>query len=585
MNIFLHHGYAAVIFGWITLCLAVTPLSAQEVFEEEGPLPPLVSSEETVNQRLFMEGFKAMALEEYDLALAKYSELLGRDPGNHVAHFEMAKAFYYTEQTERALEAILRAIRLDGNNVWYRLLATELLADEERFAEAAAQMEQVIKLEPGHPDYYFELAYLHIMNRKFEEAIATYELLQSKIGIYEDIAVRKYRLLLEMNHWTEAEQVLLELRDAYPSEISVYHHLANFYMQKGDKQNAMETFRTILELDPNDPMAQLGMAESYKANRDFTAYLKAVRPLMANPEVDIDLKVSEIMPFLRTVDGTSDEELRKAMLEVGRLLTEAHDTDAKAFAVYGDMLYNVGQPEKALEQFEKALALNPAVFAVWEQALMIAAQTGNGDKLITLSAHAIDLYPNQAFFFFMNGVGHSMEGNFREAEYSLNDALMMAGRNETLRQQIQSQLGTVYFRLGEYPQSDAAFEKALEMNPRDAISLNNYSYYLAVRGVKLEQAKAMSAKSNELLPGRAAFQDTYGYILFRMELYSESAEWFEKALHNSGSSDPEILEHYGDALFMLNRTDEALKYWEKALDLGGNGALRKKVETKSIKGS
>lgn len=565
------------------IILASSFLYAQDVLEEEGPLPPLVSSEESVNQRLFMEGFKAMAVEDYEKALAKYSELLGRDPNNHVALFEMARAFLYSGNSERAMETIFRAIRLDAENIWYRLLLAELLTEEERFAEAAEQMKEVVRVNQDNPEFFFELAYLQIVSGNFEEALKTYDRLQNTIGIHEDISLRKHRVYLELNDFEKAEAVLLELIEAFPTELTGYHHLANFYMHSNQKEKANQIFNEILEIDSTDPMAQLGMAEAYRSRSDFVSYLEAIQPLLANPEIEIDLKVSELMPFLRTVDGRSPEDLQNALMDAGKLLSEAHPTDAKAFAVYGDILYNIGKPAQALEQFEKALELNASVFAVWEQALIIAAQLGNSKKLVELSDNAIEVYPNQAFFFFMNAIGQSMEGNYEEAVDMLNDALMMSGRNEALQQQIHAQLGSVYYNLQRYAQSDQAFEKAIEINPKDATSLNNYSYYLAVRGKDLERAKTMSAKSNELSPDVAAFQDTYGYILYKMKNYTEAKVWFEKALDNSGREDPEILEHYGNVLFQLNKIDEAVNYWQIALDKGGDEAkLRKKIESKNV---
>lgn len=569
----------------LLILLTAFSISAQDVIEEEGPLPPLVSSEESVNQRLFMEGFKAMAMEDYEIALAKYSELLGRDADNHVVLFEMAKAFLYSGNSERAMETIFRAIRLEGSNIWYRLLLAELLTEEKRFKEAAEQMQEVVRINQDNPEFFFELAYLQIMSENFEEALKTYDKLERNIGMHEDISFRKHRLYLELNDLQNAEQVLIDLIDAYPTEPGGYHQLANFYLQTNQKDKANKIFDDILNRDPDDPMAQLGKAESFRSQNDFVAYLIAIKPLLANPEIEIDLKISELMPFLHTVDGRAPEDLKDALLEAGKALAEAHSTDAKAFAAYGDMLYNLGHSEAALVQFEKALELNAGVFAVWEQALIIAAQLGNSKKLISLSDKAMELYPNQAYFFFMHAVGQSMEGNFENAVDFLNDALLMSGRNEALKQQIHAQLGSVYHNMKNHEQSDQAFEKALELNPKDATSLNNYSYYLAVRDKELERAKTMSAKSNELIPDVPAFQDTYGFILFKLKDYAEAKVWFEKALSNSGENDPEILEHYGDVLYKLEDADKAIVYWNKAIEKGGDAmSLRKKIETKNISG-
>ncbi|MBK7384433.1 MAG: hypothetical protein IPI81_14055, partial [Flavobacteriales bacterium] len=64
-------------------------------------------------------------------------------------------------------------------------------------------------------------------------------------------------------------------------------------------------------------------------------------------------------------------------------------------------------------------------------------------------------------------------------------------------------------------QERQAYDKALARIPDDATTLNNYAYYLSVRGEQLEKAERMSKRSNELAPGQPSYQDTYAWVLFR----------------------------------------------------------------------
>jgi tetratricopeptide (TPR) repeat protein len=93
----------------------------------------------------------------------------------------------------------------------------------------------------------------------------------------------------------------------------------------------------------------------------------------------------------------------------------------------------------------------------------------------------------------------------------------------------------------------------------------------------------MSALSNELAPNQPLFQDTYGWILYRMKEYKAAKEWISKALTNGGDQLPGVLEHYGDILFQLKDTEEAISYWQKALDKGANSAnLEKKISDRKL---
>ena len=52
-----------------------------------------------------------------------------------------------------------------------------------------------------------------------------------------------------------------------------------------------------------------------------------------------------------------------------------------------------------------------------------------------------------------------------------------------------SVLGNSYNEIKEYENSDKSYEKSLEYLPENVMVLNNYKYYLSLRGEKLEKSK------------------------------------------------------------------------------------------------
>ena len=145
-------------------------------------------------------------------------------------------------------------------------------------------------------------------------------------------------------------------------------------------------------------------------------------------------------------------------------------------------------------------------------------------------------------------------------------------------------LGDAYNETGDFVNSDYSFDEALVIDPNNAYILNNYAYYLSLRGEKLEKAKRMSKKSNILVENNSAFQDTYAWVLYQAGDYKEAKVWIEKALSNAEGLDrPVLLEHYGDILYKLDKLSEALAQWEHALNAGGEKTdLEYKIENKSL---
>jgi tetratricopeptide (TPR) repeat protein len=86
------------------------------------------------------------------------------------------------------------------------------------------------------------------------------------------------------------------------------------------------------------------------------------------------------------------------------------------------------------------------------------------------------------------------------------------------------------------------------------------------------------------MPGNPSFQDTYGWILYKMGKYQEAKSWIEKSMAGGSSNSAVVLEHYGDVLYKLGSTEKALEFWIKAKNAGEEGSefLEKKINEKKL---
>ncbi|MEI6900626.1 MAG: hypothetical protein WCL00_12170, partial [Bacteroidota bacterium] len=86
-----------------------------------------------------------------------------------------------------------------------------------------------------------------------------------------------------------------------------------------------------------------------------------------------------------------------------------------------------------------------------------------------------------------------------------------------------------------------------------------------------------------LEPDNASFQDTYGWVLFRLGKYEQAQTWVLKAIKAKESPSGEVLEHYGDILFRLGNISEAVEYWNKAKNKGdASKMIDKKIAEKKL---
>jgi tetratricopeptide (TPR) repeat protein len=94
--------------------------------------------------------------------------------------------------------------------------------------------------------------------------------------------------------------------------------------------------------------------------------------------------------------------------------------------------------------------------------------------------------------------------------------------------------------------------------------LNYLGYMNADRNVRVEEALTLVQKAVELDPQSAAYQDSLGWALFRLNRLEAAEEAVGRALEKDGRN-AVVLDHMGDILARRGRAAEALQYWQKAL--------------------
>jgi len=155
--------------------------------------------------------------------------------------------------------------------------------------------------------------------------------------------------------------------------------------------------------------------------------------------------------------------------------------------------------------------------------------------------------------------------------------------NPGLLSQFYGYLGDAYYQLKNYTESDLAFDNSLKADKNNIVVLNNYAYYLSLRNVNLEKAEAMSKRSNDLDPNNSSYQDTYGWVLYKMGKYNDAKIWIGKAIANLSTINGTLQEHYGDILYKLGDTENAVKYWENAKKTGeASDVIDKKIADKKL---
>ena len=537
-------------------------------------------------QEKYIEAQREKMLGKYEEAASILNGIFEEDRQNHATAYELARVNSAIPNQQEALRWAKKAIELDPTNEWYQVFLAELYQKSGNNLLAAEVYQRLVERQPTRDSLYIKWAYLLVRANRIEEAIEVYDRLEKQAGVNEETVRRKHALYLGLGKNKEASRELEKLIDAFPSEARYFHLLAEFYRQIGDNKEAAKIYRQILDKFPDNAKARLELAGldsgQLKSSPRREALARLV-PVFERPDVDIDLKVKEIIPLINQVANTGDAELGQSLLNLTTILERVHPQEAKAYAASADLLYYTGQPDKALEKYLKTLELDQSVFLVWEQVLYIYREKEDYESLAQTAENALDLFPNKALVQYMLGLAYNEQGQYSEALNALELGVLMTGGDSQMQFRIAHQLGVSYDGLEEYDRADTYFQEAMNLHDRDPALLADYSYSLAKRSEKLERAREMAELANTLMPGKTEYQDTYGWVLFQMEAYEKAEQWISKALETGGNEDPRILEHYGDVLFKLGEQERAVNYWTQAREKGNTSSvLQKKITDKQL---
>ncbi len=126
--------------------------------------------------------------------------------------------------------------------------------------------------------------------------------------------------------------------------------------------------------------------------------------------------------------------------------------------------------------------------------------------------------------------------------------------------------GITYERTKRWPQAEADFLFALELEPEQPYVLNYLGYSWVDMGMNLDRAKAMLNRAVELRPNDGYVVDSLGWVYFRLGEYESAVDQLERAVELE-PGDPVINEHLGDAYWRVGREREARFQWRRALSL------------------
>lgn len=574
----------------ILVCLvaAWTPLSAQknpknknkgketEAADTKPGKTPVAEIDPKTRERinfLFIEAETQYLQGNYSEAINLFQQVVQLEPKNSASLYNIAKIYIETGDLDNGIAYSKQALDLDAENYWYYYQLAGAYADKMEFGKATEVQTRLVKKFPEEIDGRFDLAQYLIRLNKLPEAAKEYDEIEKRVGMNEEVLYRKHQIYLLLNDLDKAEAEVDKLIKGYPGDSRHYKSKYDILMMKGEKENALNLLKEIIKINPTDGFALLSLADYYKTQGDIKTSDEYLFRAMRSNSLELQNKLTIAGGMFQAAN--SDPATRERLNTCMKIIAEVHPNSPQTYGILGDVFRSEGKMDSARVYYRKAVDLQPTNEAAWEQLLILDNRVGDFKALAKDADKAIEFFPNQVVFLFYSGGAHSQLKEYEEAIWAL-EKVKKISTETSLIVDAATQLGEVYHKTGQFAKSDENFETALSKAPNNVLVLNNYAWFLSLRGEKLDKAEEMVLKALKAEPENGSYMDTYGWVLYKKGDYKKAEQWLAKALADSPNS-AEVLEHYGDVLFKLGERDRAIENWKKAQM---NGATDLVIENK-----
>jgi tetratricopeptide (TPR) repeat protein len=344
-------------------------------------------------------------------------------------------------------------------------------------------------------------------------------------------------------------------------------------------------YQRMLEQNPSDPKALVGMSLVAMASRQSAAAVKMAEAAVAvAPQMD----AAWVTLGQALKAAQRGEEAERAYGQAIRL----DGTNALARMGLGELMLAQGRPEEAIREFDLALRLKPALIAASMEIGHALAMMGRYEEALQYYKKVLKLKPRLAEAEFAAGFVLGRMGRLKEAEARYRRALVL--RPDFAAAWMN--LGSLLREQGRVVYAEAALLRAVELRPdlvsgwvnlailerelhrsaeaeahlRKAFALNPQQVETQVAWCQFRSAEGDAAGAWQWLrwalarePDHAEAVNMHGILLHKDGRFREAVEVFKQAEalgHRAAAS------NRGNSLLDLNRLNEALQAQELAVE-------------------
>ncbi len=560
------------------LLVAFTSISNYS-FSQTSLESVIAEQQKTKLDNSYYEALKQLALSNKESAETDLLRCLDIDPKHHASMYLLGTLHQGKGDYRQALIYYLNASKLDPKNRWYLQSLADMYKAVRQFEKAAKIFELLYKLEPNQINHHYNAAAMWDMSGNASKALKIYNKIENKEGVNEKSSFSKEEVYLEKKDIKNAIKTLSKLADAFPKEIRYKGMMADLYLQNRQDNKAIKIYYDIVDQSPKSGLAHMALSQYYNMKGDDDSAILHLKLAFASDDVSSKDKMENLIPRLQRI-RKSDPKASETFEDLLKILKRNETGEPNFFLISARYYQTIEKYVEARNDLEKAIQLSPNIQNAHAEIIEVDIKLKDDKKLIEHADRAISYFPHVTGFYLYNAQANYRLKNYERVVTLCKQGIETTPIDRSMNVLLYTTLGDAAYFAKQYNTSDSAFEQVLLFDIDNYYTLNNWSYFLALRGEKLSKAEEMSKRTVTRFPDNANYMDTYGYVLYKNKKYNDAVSYLKKAI-NGNPENGEVLEHYADGLYKNGKPEEALKYWKLAKEKGGASELiDQKINTK-----
>jgi len=503
------------------------------------------------------------------------------------------------EGKKNEIEAFLQQTKKDlpNNSEGYRMLGNyyfQVLGDLDK---ATAEYASLYSDHPKDIDVKRNYVELLILKDRLDEATKLNDEILKANAKDSDALVYRGQIRLGKNDIAGAVDALQgAVKNDSNNAVAHYWLGRAFGVQHNEAQSESE-LRAAISLRPDLIDAQRALADLEFQRRDFDALLQRAEQIIHfapnAPDGYLDRAVVEMN---RQKFSAAEEDMRKA--------ADVAPGSPVPYVQMGNLHQVQKQYPEAIKSYQQALDKDPASIEGLQGMMNTYIAQNHLDQAIAAARTQISKSPNTSELYDLLGTALSEQKDFGGADAAFRKAIELDKNNSDALlklAQVQAAEGSVSQALATYEQSIKdhpqeisfyllagmmyesqnnweqardKYQKALNIQPDNALASNNLAYLMLQHGGNVDVALAMAQTARRGMPTSPNAADTLGLAYFEKGVYQSAIDMFQESLRlnekKGGTDDPDVHYHLGLAYQKVNQPAQARQQLERALRISPN---------------